>query len=463
MTAAHTPHPAHTPPPAQWSPDSWKAKLLPHQFVYEDRDAVERAVAKLRAFPPLVTSGMVERLREEIAEAQQGRRFLLQGGDCAESLADCRADLITGKLKILMQMSLILAQGLRKPIIRVGRIAGQYTKPRSSKTETRNGISLPSYFGDLVNNPEFTPEARRPDPHLMVRGYQHAAVTLNFIRSLIESGFADIHHPERWDLSFMDHASVTPDLRADYARAVASVTESLRFMESITDRPLAEIARIEFFTSHEGLNLHYESAQTRTVPRRDGHYNLTTHFPWIGERSRAIDGAHTEYFRGIRNPIAIKVSASANPADIVNLLDVLDPAREPGRITLITRMGARSIREKLPPLIHAIARAKRTVLWVADPMHANTVSTSAGIKTRRFEDILEEVRGAFDAHDQAGSILGGVHFELTGENVTECTGGGAGITDADLTTNYISPCDPRLNYGQALELAFLIARRAAHT
>ncbi len=450
---------APTNPLSEWTPESWKAKLRPHQFIYEDREAVERAVAKLRSFPPLVTSGMVERLREEIGEAQEGKRFLLQGGDCAESLDDCRADLITSKLKILLQMSLVLANGLKKPVIRVGRIAGQYTKPRSSQTETRDGVELPSYFGDLVNGAAFSEEARRPDPHLMVRGYQHAGVTLNFIRSLIDSGFADLHHPERWDLSFMDHANVSEGLRGEYQRLVDEVSRALEFMEAVSG-PIHESTRVEFFTSHEGLNLLYESAQTRTVPRRSGYYNLTTHMPWIGERTRALDGAHVEYFRGIRNPIGVKASGKADPAEIVRLCEVLNPGNEAGRLVVITRMGVGAVGERLAPLVEAVEGAGRRVLWVCDPMHGNTVSTAGGVKTRRFDDIKGELDGAFDVHHKLGTVLGGVHFELTGQDVTECTGGGSGVGDEDLHVNYDSPCDPRLNYGQALEMAFQIARRA---
>lgn len=444
-----------------WSPDSWKRKLAAHQTVYADRAAVDAAVAKLREFPPLVTSFEVERLREHIADAQRGKRFLLQGGDCAETLADCRSTTITNKLKILLQMSLVLVHGLKKPVIRVGRFAGQYAKPRSSATETRDGVTLPSYFGDLVNGAEFTPEARTPNPHLMVRGYQHAAVTLNFIRALIDGGFADLHHPEYWDLRFMDHASLPEELRREYQAMSRSLAEALKFMEALGETAIDDLSRVEFFTSHEGLNLLYESAQTRKVPRREGYYNLTTHLPWVGERTRAIDGAHVEYFRGIRNPIGVKVGPSTSPADLLKLIDVLNPGDEPGRLVLIHRMGALKIGDALPPLLHAVHNARRNVLWVCDPMHGNGTTSRHGIKTRDFNDILSELRHAFDLHHAAGTILGGVHFELTGDDVTECIGGAAGVTEEDLTTNYASPCDPRLNYQQALEMAFLIAKRMA--
>lgn len=447
--------------PAQgWSPDSWKQRLAAHQTVYADRSAVDAAVAKLREFPPLVTSFEVERLRTLVAEAQDGKRFLLQGGDCAETLADCRSTTITNKLKILLQMSLVLVHGLKKPVIRVGRFAGQYAKPRSSPTETREGVTLPSYFGDLVNSAEFTAEARTPNPQLMVRGYQHAAVTLNFIRALIDGGFADLHHPEYWDLRFMHHASLPEELRREYLAMSRSLAEALKFMEALGETAIDDLSRVEFFTSHEALNLLYESAQTRKVPRREGYYNLTTHLPWLGDRTRALDGAHVEYLRGIRNPVGVKVGPGTAPGELLKLIDALNPADEPGRLLLIHRMGAVKIGDALPPLLHAVHNARRRVLWVCDPMHGNGVVTRHGIKTRDFNDILNELRQAFDLHHAAGTVLGGVHFELTGDDVTECIGGAAGVTEDDLTSNYASPCDPRLNYQQALEMAFLIARRA---
>ncbi|MGP1347612.1 MAG: 3-deoxy-7-phosphoheptulonate synthase class II [Phycisphaerales bacterium] len=446
-----------------WSPESWKARLQPHQFLYGDRDAVSAAVAKLRAFPPLVTSGEIERLLHLLGEAQEGRRFLLQGGDCAEALDDCRPEPITNKLKILLQMSLVLAHGLQRPIVRVGRFAGQYTKPRSSPMETRDGVSLPSYFGDLVNGAEFTEESRTPNPHLMVRGYQHAGVTLNFIRALIDSGFADLHHPEQWDLSFLDHASMRPELRAEYQAMAGELASALRFVEAVGETRLGEMNRTEFFTSHEGLNLLYESAQTRRVPRKAGYWNLTTHMPWIGERTRALDGAHVEFFRGIRNPVGVKVGAGADPGEVIRLVETLNPEDAPGKLVLITRMGAKKVRQALPPLLARVRESGRRVLWVCDPMHGNTLSTAGGIKTRSFDDILFELTAVFDAHRQAGTILGGVHFELTGEDVTECVGGATGLSEGDLARNYTSPCDPRLNYAQAMEMAFLLARHLRAT
>jgi len=443
--------------PINWSPESWKLRPAAQGISYPDTAALAAAEGTLRSLPPLVTSWEIERLRAEIAEAQAGKRFILQGGDCAETIADCRADLIANKLKILLQMSLVLVHGMKKPVTRIGRFAGQYAKPRSSPTETRAGQTLPSYFGDLVNRAEFTREARTPDPRLMVSAYQHAAITLNFIRSLVEGGFADLHHPEYWDLSFFSHASLSPGMRAEYQRMTANLADGLRFMEALGERAVDDITRVEFFTSHEGLNLYYEAAQTRRVPRREGHYNLTTHLPWIGDRTRSADGAHVEYFRGIRNPIGVKIGHAAAPDEIASLCDRLNPRHEPGKLVLIARMGAAKVREALPGIIRAVG--ERPVLWMCDPMHGNSTTTAKGVKTRSFDAILDELEGTAGVHEQSGTFLGGVHFELTGEDVTECIGGASGITEADLSTNYVSLCDPRLNYQQALELAFLLARR----
>jgi 3-deoxy-7-phosphoheptulonate synthase len=442
-----------------WSPTSWKTKPITQDVHYEVQKEVEEVVAELGRLPPLVTSWEVERLRELVAEAQQGRRFLLQGGDCAESLSDCRPDIITNRQKIILQMSLVLIHGGHRPVIRVGRIAGQYAKPRSKPTETRGGVELPSYFGDLVNRPEFTPEARRADPRLMLACYHHAAMTLNFVRSLSDGGFADVHHPEYWDLSFFRQAAVPSELQEEYEQTTRKLSEALRFMEALGERTVADLTRVDFYTSHEGLNLHYESAQTRQVPWRQGWYDLTTHLPWIGERTRALDGAHVEFFRGIRNPVGVKLGPSVSPADAVRLAEQLNPDNEPGKLVLITRMGAQKVVDALPPVVEAMRRAGRLVLWVCDPMHGNTVSTSSGIKTRNFDDVLHEVERSFDVHEQLGSYLGGVHFELTGEDVTECMGGAVGITEKDLERNYATLCDPRLNYRQALEMSFRLARR----
>jgi 3-deoxy-7-phosphoheptulonate synthase len=439
----------------EWRPDSWQRRRALQQPLYTDPLAVDRAVAALSALPPLVTSWEVEGLKTQLAEAQRGERFLLQGGDCAETFEGCTSAAITNKLKILLQMSLVLVHGSRKRVIRVGRFAGQYAKPRSFDVETRGEVSLPSYRGDLINRPPFTAADRAADPELMLRGYERAALTLNFIRSLVDGGFADLHHPEYWDLDFVAHSP----LASEYQRMVESIGESLRFMDTLAGGALGEIRRVDFFTSHEGLLLLYEQAQTRRVPHRQGWYNLSTHLPWIGLRTADPGGAHVEYFRGIRNPIGLKVGAGTTPEQLRELIEALDPQREPGRLTLVHRFGAANVERGLPPLIEEVRRSGALVLWCCDPMHGNTRDTRSGLKTRRFEDILAELERAFDIHAELGTYLGGVHFELTGEDVTECVGGARGLAEDDLGRDYRSFLDPRLNYEQALEMAMLIARR----
>jgi 3-deoxy-7-phosphoheptulonate synthase len=440
---------------ADWSPTSWQERPALQQPVYPDADRVEGVLRDLSSLPPLVTSWEIERLKAQLAEAARGESFLLQGGDCAESFGDCTSESITNKLKILLQMSLVLVHGARRRVIRVGRFAGQYAKPRSENLEERDGVILPSYRGDLINRSPFTLADRTPDPELLLRGYERAALTINFIRALIEGGFADLHHPEYWDLSWVKHSPHAEE----YRRRVAAIRDSLQFFESLTGSQAGEIRRVDYFTSHEGLHLLYEQAQTRRVPRRAGWYNLSTHFPWLGMRTAQLGGAHVEYFRGISNPIAVKVGSAMTPAGLVELADVLDPYREPGRLTFIHRFGHRKIADGLPPLVEAVRRAGRTVLWVCDPMHGNTEAVASGLKTRRFDHILSELQQAFDLHEELGSYLGGVHFELTGEDVTECMGGARGVTEEDLQRAYRSQVDPRLNYEQALEMALLIARR----
>jgi len=438
-----------------WSPSSWQSHPQQQQPTYADAEALHAALARLGELPPLVTSWEILALKQMLAEAAEGRRFLLQGGDCAESFDDCTSPLITNRLKVLLQMSLVLVHGLKLPVVRVGRFAGQYAKPRSTDIETRDGVSLPSYRGDLVNGAAFTAEARRPDPQRLIEGHARSAMTMNFVRSLIDGGFADLHHPEYWDLGWVEHSP----LQSEYRRMVESIGNSLRFMETLAGEPIGSYQRVDFYTSHEALVLHYEQAQTRQVPRQWGWFNLSTHFPWIGMRTAAIDGAHVEYFRGIRNPVGVKIGPSVTPDQLLRLVDVLDPDREPGRLTLIHRMGASKIESALPPLLAAIRAAGRKPLWVCDPMHGNTETVGGGVKTRRFENIRAELDLAFDIHAAAGTRLGGVHLELTGENVTECLGGARDLTESDLARAYKSQVDPRLNYEQSLELAMLIVRK----
>ncbi len=423
---------------------------------YPDGARLRQATDALHALPPLVSSYEVERLRALLAEAQAGRCFVLQGGDCAETLADCRPEVIAAKLKILLQMSLVIGHASGLPVVRIGRFAGQYAKPRTSPTETRvidgRGVTLPSYFGDLVNASAFSPEARRPDPARLLMGYHHAAATLNFVRALAEGGFADRHHPEYWDLSFLRRAAPTRHRREAYERIE-------RAMRDAGDGATSGEARTEFYASHEGLHLEYEAALTRTVPRRAGWYDLSCHLPWIGERTRALDGAHAEFFRGVRNPIGVKLGPGADPAGVVDLCRRLDPDNEPGRLALIPRLGRAGVSRVLPELIGAVAGAGRVVLWLCDPMHANGIVTAAGVKTRAFDDVRAELEASLDIHHAMDSRLGGVHVELTGEDVTECLGGVAGVREEDLSTNYASACDPRLNYQQALEIAFVVGEK----
>jgi 3-deoxy-7-phosphoheptulonate synthase len=426
------------------------------QPAYRDPAALLAAVDSLSRLPPIVVSWEIESLKRQIAEAQLGQRFVLQGGDCAESFADCDSGQIARKLKILLQMSLVLLHGLKKPVVRVGRFAGQYAKPRSTDTETRDGVTLPSYRGDLVNRPGFTALEREPDPELLLRGYERAALTLNFIRALIDGGFADLHHPEYWDLGFVHHSP----WRDQYRQLVASISDSLDFFEAMSGTRVHEASRAPFYASHEALHLHYEQAQTRYIERQGRWYNLSTHLPWIGMRTAALDGAHVEYCRGIANPVGVKIGPSTTPAALEALCRVLNPHDEPGRLVLIHRMGARDVESALPALIETVAALDTPVLWICDPMHGNTETTSSGYKTRRFDNIVAELEASFRVHQRLGSYLGGVHFELTGEDVTECTGGARGLADADLTRAYRSQVDPRLNYEQALELAMRIAANA---
>lgn len=440
---------------AGWSPSSWQARPQSQQPAYADRTELAVALDRLQQLPPLVTSWEILALKQLLADAAEGRRFLLQGGDCAESFDDCTSPLISNRLKVMLQMSLVLVHGLKLPVVRVGRFAGQYAKPRSTDSETREGVSLPSYRGDLVNGAAFDAVARRADPQRLIRGHASSAMTMNFVRALIDGGFADLHHPEYWNLNWVGYSP----LANEYQHMVTSIGDAVRFMETLSGSEVHNLNRIDFYTSHEALLLPYEEALTREVPRQWGWFNLSTHYPWIGMRTAAVDGAHVEYLRGVRNPIAIKVGPSVTPDQLLRLIDVLNPEDEAGRLTFIHRMGAAQIAEKLPPLLDAVRRDGRRVLWVCDPMHGNTESTSNGFKTRRFDNVRSEVEQSFDLHAAAGTRLGGVHLELTGEDVTECTGGARELTDADLERAYRSTVDPRLNYEQSLEIAMCIVRK----
>jgi len=438
---------------SEWHPASWLKHDVQQQPTYPDKATFERALDDLARLPPIVTSWEIEALKDQIALAQRGEAFVLQGGDCAETFDECTSENIVAKLKILLQMSLVMIHGLKKPVVRVGRMAGQYAKPRSANTETRDGTELPSFRGDLVNRSAFTPDDRIPDPQLILRGYERAALTLNFVRSLIDGGFADLHHPENWDLDWVGHSKMADK----YHEIVYSISGSLDFLESILGRAVHQTQRADIYAAHEGLHLSYEQAQTRYLEHRKRWYNLTTHFPWIGMRTAQLDGAHVEYFRGISNPMGIKIGPGMTVEWLQSLIRILNPDNEAGRISLIHRYGAKSIEDGLPPLIKAVSETGSLVLWVCDPMHGNTESTADGTKTRRFDNIVAELEVAHEIHDSMGTYLGGVHLELTGENVTECTGGARGLTDGDLARAYKSTVDPRLNYEQAMEVAMRLA------
>jgi 3-deoxy-7-phosphoheptulonate synthase len=435
-----------------WALDSWRGLKAEQQPNFEDQKLLAEVVGKIRAFPPLVFSGEVEQLKLQLADAAHGKRFVLQGGDCAERFQDCRPDSITRKLKIILQMSLILTYGTRRPVVRIGRIAGQYGKPRSSEFEEISGIKYPVFRGDNVNAFEADLKARKPDPARLLTGYHNAAITLNFIRALLAGGFADLHSPEHWNLTFFASNKVGER----YADVINHIKDAISFVSAIGANIADTLKTVNFYTSHEGLILPYEEALTRRVPIREKYYDLSAHMLWIGDRTRQLDGAHVEFFRGVANPVGIKVGPSADPEEIVALINRLNPTNEQGKIVLISRFGQEKA-SQLAKFIAAVKKAKQSVLWSVDPMHGNMIKTKDNIKTRDFDAVLSELEQSFRIHRENKSILGGVHFEMTGDDVTECIGGAEELNEEDLTKNYESYCDPRLNYSQSLEMAFLIA------
>jgi 3-deoxy-7-phosphoheptulonate synthase len=439
----------------QWTPGSWREKRALQQPNYPDEAELRRATKQLSELPPLVDPGEIDALRQNLAEVAKGVRFLIQGGDCSELFDECRSGIIAGKLKVLLQMSLILIDASKMKVLRVGRIAGQYAKPRSSLIETRDGVTLPSYQGDMVNRPAFSAADRTPNPSYMVEGYKNAALTLNYVRSLVGGDYSRLQHPSYWELDFAEQSPYG----TAYKEVILRIAKSLQFVEASVGAPLGPmLTKVDFFTSHEALLLPYEEALTIRPPHRAGWYNCSTHFPWIGERTRQLDGAHIEYIRGLENPVAVKVGPSMKPQEIVELADTLNPHNEPGKLTFIHRFGAKRIQECLPPLVEAIKRSGNIVVWCCDPMHGNALVTPEGIKTRSFDDVLEEVRAAFRLHYDLGTFLGGVHLELTGEDVTECIGGARNLTATDLRRDYRTLVDPRLNHEQALELALQVGQ-----
>lgn len=438
-----------------WSPKTWQKHPINQLPEYPDRKVLERTYKELESYPPLITSWEVEDLSDKLAAASRGEAFLIQGGDCAETFDNCNSPQIVGLIKVLLQTSFILIHEMGIPVIRVGRIAGQYAKPRSSKNERVGELEIPTYRGDLINGFVQNENARKPDASRLLEGYQKSAMTLNFIRSLTEGGgFADLHHPEFWELDFMRKNKYYKE----YESMVKSITNAIRFVESISSSSIPMLQQVQMFTSHEALNLYYDSAQTRKVPHHEGWYNLSTHMPWLGNRTRDPEGAHVEYFRGIENPVGLKVGPPFDVDEIIRLIDILNPDRKEGKITIITRMGKGNVEKYLPELIRRVKAAGNSVVWSCDPMHGNTFATDDKIKTRNFDDILDEIRQTFAIHRSEGTNLGGVHLELTGDNVTECIGGARGLNAAGLKSNYKSYCDPRLNYQQSLEMAFLIAK-----
>lgn len=436
-----------------WSPDSWKHREALQQPQYDNEQELRHWIKRIKSYPPIVSPGEILTLRKQLAEAGEGRRFVLQAGDCAERFVDCNAKAILDKLKIILQMSLVLVHGLRRPIVRIGRIAGQYAKPRSLGEETRDGLSLPSFRGDIINGFDFDAEARRHQPARLFEACVHSAFTMNHLRSLIEGGFADIRHPEMWRLDHIDEGH-QPELYREIQRRVR---ESTRFMELLGGANTDFMKRVDFFVSHEGLLLEYESAMTHYDPHTQAWFDRSAHFLWIGERTRQLDGAHVEFFRGIANPIGIKIGPKTDGDYLLELIKILNPEKIPGRITLISRMGVNEVEKALPPLLEAVKRSSLPVTWSCDPMHGNAITTQNGVKTRNFDSILEELKITEKSHRNVGTILGGVHFELTGENVTECTGGAVGLSESQLGVNYQTYCDPRLNYAQSMEMASLLS------
>ncbi|MEX0593430.1 MAG: 3-deoxy-7-phosphoheptulonate synthase class II [Balneolaceae bacterium] len=440
---------------SEWHPLSWNDRKVNQLPTYPDPKHLQKVYDELRNLPPLVTSWEVEALREKLTQVGRRKSFLLQGGDCAETFDGCNAPKIVNLLKVMLQMSFILVHEMGVPVVRLGRVAGQYAKPRSKDTEVVNGVEMLNYRGDLINSFEADKEARMPDPERLQMAYNKAALTLNFLRALSDEGFADLQHPEQWELDFMKN---NPYYK-EYEQMVHSINKAVGFMEAITpENRINSLHKVDLYTSHEALNLYYEAAQTRRVPRKEGWFNLSAHLVWLGNRTRGLENAHVEYLRGIRNPVGIKVGPPIEKDDFLKLLDRINPEREEGKIVLISRFGIKEVEKDMPELIRAVDREGHPVVWTCDPMHGNTFATSDNIKTRNFNDILDELKATFQIHRAEGSYLGGVHLELTGDNVTECVGGSKGLSEDGLKRNYETYCDPRLNYEQSLEMAFLVSR-----
>ncbi|MFV0645760.1 MAG: class II 3-deoxy-7-phosphoheptulonate synthase [Sphingomonadaceae bacterium] len=438
-----------------WTPESWKTKEARHLPVYQDLALLDQAEKTLSNFPPLVFAGEARDLKAELAEVAQGRGFLLQGGDCAESFAEFHPNNIRDTFRVLLQMAVVLTFASKQPVVKVGRMAGQFAKPRSAPTETQGGVELPSYFGDIINGIDFDPDQRVNDPKRMIRAYSQAAATLNLLRAFAGGGYANLRQVHQWTLDFMNRSPWA----AKFAETADRIGESLDFMEAcgIDPSTVPQLKATSFYTSHEALLLPYEQALTRQDSLSGGWYDTSAHMVWIGDRTRFEGSSHIEYCRGIENPLGMKCGPSLEPDDLLRLLDTLNPAREAGRITLISRFGHDKVETGLPRLVRAVQKEGHPVVWSCDPMHGNVVKSDSGYKTRPFDRILSEVRGFFAVHRAEGTHAGGVHIEMTGQDVTECVGGAVAITDEGLKDRYHTHCDPRLNAAQSLELAFLVA------
>ena len=435
-----------------WSPESWRNMPIRQVPEYPDQAALAAMEAKIARFPPLVFAGEARRLKASLARAGDGQAFVLQGGDCAESFGDFTANIIRDTFRVLLQMAVVLTFGGALPVVKLGRMAGQFAKPRSSDNETLDGVTLPSYRGDIINGPDFDPASRIPDPSRMEFAYMQSAGTLNLLRAFSTGGYADLHQVHRWNLGFVERSP----LAERYADLATRIDQTLSFMQACGMSDLPQVRETEFYTSNESLLLPYEQSMTRVDSTSGDWYACSAHFLWIGDRTRQPEGAHVEFLRGVKNPIGMKVGPSMDADELVRLTEILNPSNEKGRLTLISRMGADKVEAKLAPLVRAVTRAGRNVVWICDPMHGNT-TTVAGYKTRPFDAIISEVRGFFDVHEAEGSFAGGVHVEMTGSDVTECLGGAHKLSETDLSANYATSCDPRLNAEQSLELAFLIA------
>lgn len=438
----------------RWAPDSWRSKPIVQVPSYPDETVLAAVETQLATFPPLVFAGEARKLKRQLAKVSEGQAFLLQGGDCAESFAEHRADNIRDFFRVLLQMAVVLTFASSMPVVKVGRVAGQFAKPRSSDTETKDGVTLPSYRGDIINDPEFTSAARIPDPQRLLRAYRQSAATLNLLRAFATGGYANLDQAHQWMLGFVKESPQS----SRYREIADRITEALDFMRACGIDPEAhpELRTTDFFTSHEALLLGFEQALTRVDSTSGDWYATSGHMLWIGDRTRQKDHAHLEFCRGVKNPIGLKCGPSLKPDELLELIDILNPENEPGRLTLIARFGHERVFEHLPALVRAVKREGRNVVWSCDPMHGNTI-TAGGYKTRPFDRILKEVIDFFAVHRAEGTHAGGIHIEMTGQNVTECTGGARAISDTDLSDRYHTHCDPRLNAEQAIELAFLLA------